>query len=92
MKRVLIAGAESYLGVSLEKALREEAGAFEVHTLDLREQGWQQASFAGFDAVLQVAGIAHQKETEANREAYYAVNRDLAVAVAKKAKTQMVKT
>ena len=53
--------------------------------------GWRQADFSGYDCILHVAGIAHQKETKKNAWMYYTVNRDLAVNTAKKAKAEGVK-
>lgn len=47
---------------------------------------WKQIDFSGYDAIYHVAGIAHRKETEENAEQYYAVNRELTVALAEKAK------
>ena len=41
--------------------------------------------------VYHVAGIAHRKETNENRELYYKVNRDLAYKVARKSKAEGVK-
>ena len=63
MKRVLIAGEGSYIGNSLAAWLNRAPERFEIHTLDMRGESWQAFSFAGFDAVVLVAGIAHRKET-----------------------------
>jgi len=64
---------------------------FEVETLDMQNENWEQTSFTGFDAILHVAGIAHQQEGSQHAEIYYRVNRDLAVRVAEKAKAEGVK-
>ncbi len=90
MKRVLITGAGSYLGKNIQNFLAQTPDQFQTETLDVRTQEWKEHSFAGFDAIVHVAGIAHQQETEANAESYYHVNRDLAVEVAAKAKAQGV--
>lgn len=91
MIRVLITGAGSYLGTAIERELRAREEEFAVETLSLRTQEWQQADFQGYDAVVHVAGIAHRRETEENQAEYYAVNCDLAVAAAEKAKRDGVK-
>lgn len=91
MKRILITGAGSYVGTSIAAALGEAPDAFEVSTLDVKTDAWEKASFSGMDAVLHVAGIAHQRETKENQESYYSVNRDLAIRVAKKAKAEGVR-
>lgn len=44
--------------------------------------------FRGYDVVINVAGIAHIKETDENRELYYEINRDMSVNIAKMQKKQ----
>lgn len=91
MKRVLITGANSYVGTNVEKWLMKEPENFYVETLDMKDPNWQNFDFSKFDVVFHVAGIAHIKETEKNRDLYYKVNRDLAVETAVRAKNQGVK-
>ena len=90
MKNILITGAGSYIGMSFEKYLERFPGAYRVETLDMQAENWMEYSFTGFDAVFHVAGIAHIRETADNAGLYYRVNRDLALAVAQKAKTDGV--
>ncbi len=90
MKKILITGAGSYIGVSFENYLKQFDG-YETETVDMLDPEWDKKSFEGFDAVFHVAGIAHIKETEQNRDLYYKVNRDLAVKTADKAKNEGVK-
>lgn len=90
MKKILIVGAGSYIGVSFERFLAERCpGEYAVDTVDTLGD-WQSENFAGYDVVFHVAGLAHQKETPEKEPLYYAVNRDLAVAVAEKAKAEGV--
>lgn len=86
MKKILIAGANSYIGESFANYMQQWPEQYRVDTLDVIGDGWKQASFSGYDVVFLVAGIAHRKETEENASLYYQVNRDLAVALAEKAK------
>lgn len=86
MKKILIAGAESYIGVSFEKYMSERMPEIGIDTLDMRSADWESFDFSGYDALFHVAGIAHQKETRENAHLYYEVNRDLAVKAAQKAK------
>lgn len=87
MKKVLITGAGGYIGRSVEKYISENhPGEFEFDFLSLRGDEWREKDFGGYDAVIHAAGIAHRKETKENAGEYYAVNRDLAVEVAEKAK------
>lgn len=87
MKRVLITGANSYIGMSFEKWMAKmHPGEFEIDTVDMVGDGWREKDFAGYDVVFHVAGIAHIKENKKNKHLYYEINRDLAVKTAKKAK------
>ena len=87
MKKILISGANSYIGISLERFLSQWPEQYQVDTLDVIGDGWKSADITGYDAVFHVAGIAHQKETDENRHLYFEVNRDLAVEMARKAKS-----
>lgn len=92
MKKVLITGANSYIGTSFENYIKENyPNGFQIHTLDMKDPNWKDYDFSGYDSVFHVAGIAHQKETKDNAHLYYEINRDLAIEVAKKAKQEKVK-
>ena len=86
MKRILITGANSYIGTSFEKYVSQWPERYETDTVDMIDESWREKSFAGYDAVFHVAGIAHRKETKENAHLYYEVNRDLAIETAQKAK------
>ena len=86
MKKILITGANSYIGMSLEKYLRQMPEQYQVDTVDMIDGTWREKSFSGYDSIFHVAGIVHQKETEENAPLYYKVNCDLAVETAQKAK------
>lgn len=91
MKRVLITGAESYIGSAFERYVQERyADSCQTDTLDMRTPAWSCKSFVGYDAIFHVAGLAHQRETKRNAQQYYAVNRDLAIETAAKAKAEGV--
>jgi len=84
MIRVCITGAGSYIGTHIGLHLSRNEN-FRVAELDV-SRPWEKELLRGFDAVVHVAGIAHQKETDENRALYTAVNRDLALEVAAAAK------
>nr|APZ79234.1 NAD-dependent epimerase/dehydratase [Streptococcus suis] len=86
MKRVLITGANSYIGTSFEKYVKENNVDFEIDTLDLLDPNWQEYNFSGYDSVFHVAGIAHFSKDESKKELYYKVNTELTEHVAKAAK------
>lgn len=90
--KVLITGANSYIGMSFENYIIENFSEdYKVDTLDMQDPNWINYDFSNYDSIFHVAGIAHQKETNENKEMYYKVNRDLAIKVAKKAKSDGVK-
>lgn len=91
MKKILITGANSYIGESFEKYLAKWPERYSVDTIDMINGSWREKSFAGYDSVFHVAGIAHIKETKENAHLYYEVNRNLAVETARKAKADGVK-
>ena len=91
MKKILITGANSYIGMSFEKYMQQWPEDYQVDTVDMIDGTWREKSFAGYDAVFHVAGIAHQKETEENANLYYRINRDLAAETAQKAKAEGVR-
>ncbi len=90
MKKILIAGENSYIGTSFEKYMRQWPQKYQVDTVSVMGDQWESMDFSGYDVVYQVAGIAHIKETPENAPLYYQVNRDLAINVAKKAKAEGV--
>lgn len=91
MKRILITGANSYIGTSFESYIKQWPEDYQVDTIDMIDGSWREKSFAGYDAVFHVAGIAHMKETRKNAPLYYSVNCDLAVETARKSKADGVK-
>lgn len=94
-KTVLITGADSYIGENFRQYAVEHYGKnFSIDTLDMRNSVWREKDFSSYDTVFHVAGIAHADighVDEATKERYYAVNRDLAVETAKKAKAEGVR-
>jgi nucleoside-diphosphate-sugar epimerase len=91
MKHILITGANSYIGTSLEKWLSKKPKKYSIDTLDMQSEAWKERDFSKYDVIFHVAGIAHVKETKENQEMYYKVNRDLTWEIAKKAKQEGVK-
>ena len=91
MKRILITGANSFVGTNIEKWLLKEPENFSVDTVDTMNEAWKQADYSKYDAVFHVAGIAHVDPKPEMAPLYYKVNRDLAIEVAKWAKEHGVK-
>lgn len=95
MKKILITGANSYIGTSFENYVKEYyPNDFSVDTVDMIDGSWRECDFSGYDTVFHVAGIAHSdvgNVTEEVKAKYYAVNTELTVETAKKAKADGVK-
>lgn len=94
MKKILITGAGSYIGMSVERYLSRWPEKYQVDTLDMLEESWREADFSGYDSVFHVAGIAHSDSgaiTPERERLYYRVNTDLAIETAQKAKAEGAK-
>ena len=89
MKKILITGAGSYIGTAFQRYLAQWPERYAVDTVDMIGDAWRQTDFSGYDAVFHVAGIAHSDNGKISAEKeklYYAVNTDLTVETAQKAK------
>lgn len=98
MKHILITGINSYIGNAVERYLtgynaNQGRELYRVDKVSLRDDSWERMSFAPYDAIFHVAGIAHADiggVSEETKTLYYQVNCDLAVKAAKKAKAEGV--
>lgn len=86
MRKVLITGANSFVGTNIEKWLMKTPEEFQVDTVDTMNDVWKQADFTKYDTVFHVAGIAHVDPKPEMAPLYYKVNRDLTIEIAKWAK------
>lgn len=94
MKKILITGANSYIGTAFENYIKNYGEQYTVETVDMIDGSWREKDFSGYDAVYHVAGIAHSDNGKISAEKeklYYAVNTDLTIETAKKAKADGVK-
>lgn len=95
MKKVLITGANSYIGCSFEHYVQKYySDEMTVDTVDMIDGTWREKDFSGYDTVFHVAGIAHAdvgNVSEEIKQKYYTVNTDLTIETAQKAKAEGVK-
>lgn len=89
MRNILITGDSSYIGKSFAAYLRENT-AHTAEGISLRGHAWEALSFAPYGTIFHAVGLTHVKETAQNAAGYYEINRDLALAVARKAKAEGV--
>lgn len=91
MKKILIAGQNSYIGTSLQRWLMKQPTRYQVDTMGMKDGAWTSRDFSGYDVIVHVAAIVHQKEDASMEEVYDRVNRELPLRVAERAKAQGVK-
>lgn len=90
MIRILITGANSFVGTNVERWLLSNPDEFEVDTIDTLNNIWKNTDFSKYDVVFHVAGIAHVNPKPSLAPLYYKVNRDLTIEIAKWAKSHGV--
>ena len=94
MKKILITGANSYVGVSVETYLKRWQDRYLVDTVDMMGDSWKEKDFSGYDAVFHVAGLVHMEKAKNDPQQaalYEKVNTLLAVETAEKARAEGVK-
>lgn len=83
-KGVLIIGEHSYIGTRLAQELKNRQ--IKAELISARNREWENAALERYDSVVIAAAIVHKKETKKNQLLYQQVNRDMPIAVARKAK------
>lgn len=95
MMKILITGANSYIGTSFENYIKTNyPNDYEIDTVDMIDGSWREKDFSSYDTVFHVAGIAHSdngKISSEKEKLYRSVNTDLTIETAKKAKSDGVK-
>ncbi len=91
MKKILITGANSYIGTSFEHWIQQWPEQYQVETINMKDSSWIRKDFSEYEVIFHVAGIAHVSSSPKLKELYYKVNRDLTIETAMKAKKDGVK-
>lgn len=89
MKKILITGANSYIGTSFKSYMKQFSDDYLIDTVDMIGDKWIAKSFSDYDVVFHVAGIAHSDSGKISAEKeklYYSVNTDLTIKTAEKQK------
>ncbi len=81
-----ITGSSGFVGTNFIRQVKD----FQIKEIDLLTQNVDEIDFTGVDSVLHLAALVHQMKG-APEEQYFKINRDLALDVAQKAKSQGVK-
>ncbi|MGH2116670.1 NAD-dependent epimerase/dehydratase family protein [Aerococcus sp. L_32] len=90
MKRILITGRNSYIGNAFEEWANQWPEKYQINKVTVRNNAWRSEDWHSYDAILHVAGIAHNSSDTSLEDLYYNVNRDLTFEIAKKAKNDGV--
>lgn len=91
MKRVLVIGANSYIGKRFHEyvySLKEKL--IDVDLVSAADGSWEKVDFTIYDSVLHLSAIVHKKEKSSMEELYERVNHRLPVEVACRAKSNGV--
>jgi lipopolysaccharide/colanic/teichoic acid biosynthesis glycosyltransferase/nucleoside-diphosphate-sugar epimerase len=87
--KVLVVGAGSYIGETFKSYAEEHYTNIEVDVVGTLNGEWRDVDFSAYDCIYDVAGIAHAdvgNVSDEVKEKYYAVNTDLTLEIARKAK------
>ncbi|WP_396128571.1 NAD-dependent epimerase/dehydratase family protein [Exiguobacterium mexicanum] len=90
MKSILISGVSGYIGSSFNKWMKKtNKSNYKIDNINLKNAEWKSTDLSEYQTILHLAAIVHSPlETTSS---YYQVNRDLTIALAKKAKEDGVK-
>lgn len=90
MKKVMLVGVGGYIGGKFTEYINKNYPDWTIDAVDSMNGIWKDADFHGYDAVYNVSGLAHANARQGSEEQYYAVNGQLPIDVARKAKEEGV--
>ena len=83
-------GVGGYIGGKFTEYINKNYPDWQVDVVDSMNRKWAEADFTGYDAVYNVSGLAHANARQGTEEQYYAVNGQLPIDIATKAKAEGV--
>lgn len=86
----MLVGIGGYIGGKFTDYIKNNYPDWVVDSVDSMNGIWKGADFHGYDAVYNVSGLAHANARQGSEEQYYAVNGQLPIDVATKAKAEGV--
>ncbi|CAM3922930.1 NAD-dependent epimerase/dehydratase family protein [Mesobacillus zeae] len=91
MKKILITGTNSYVGLSLQIWLSQWSKNYSADFISVRDGNWSKEDFSNYDILFHTAALVHKKEQREMESDYYKVNTELTADLAEKAKSEGVK-
>ena len=89
--KILVIGKNGFISTSFQEYMKRYP-EIKVDAISARGDGWKDYSFSDYDAIYNATGLAHNDARMGTDEQFMALNRDLPIALAKKAKEEGVKT
>lgn len=86
----MLIGIGGYIGGKFTEYINKHYPDWQVDSVDSMNNTWADTDFHGYDAVYNVSGLAHANARQGSDEQYYAVNGQLPIDVATKAKAEGV--
>lgn len=89
--KIIVIGKKGFISTSFQKYMKRYP-EIQVDAISAHDEQWKEYSFADYDAVFNTTGLAHNDARMGTDEQFMALNRDLPIALATKAKAEGVKT
>ena len=77
--KIIITGSSGFIGENLSTFLKKEA--YTIYQVSLRDADWKTYLPKSADAIIHLAGKAHDTKNTSDPDEYYKINRDLTVAL-----------
>lgn len=91
MKRILLIGANSYIGKQFKLYTDKKLNnTIEVDMISATNNEWKTHDFSNYNVVILLAAIVHKNESQLSKELYFKVNHLMAVDIATRAKQNKV--
>ena len=87
--KILVLGKNGYVSRCFQEYMTDKDG-YTVDAISVRGDSWKKISFAGYDAVFNTTGLAHNDARKGSDEKFIVLNVTLAEELAKKAKSDGV--
>lgn len=89
--RILVIGKNGFVSTSFQTYMKKYP-QIQVDAISARNGSWKEYSFDGYDVVYNTTGLAHNDARMGTDEEFMELNRNLPMALAKKAKAEGVNT